>query len=226
MIAIIGGTGLEEYVKGKYTQIIGQSAYCITKINGVDVLFISRHGLEHQLMPSNVSYKENNYLMSLHKCKAIISLSACGSLNEKIKPGMLVCPDSVIDWTMRNETHTNRHVSMGEIFNKKLRNIILKYVKGCKSLITIEGPRFSTRAESKMFKSFGADIINMTTCPECFLAKELGMPYCVINMVTDYDSWKEGREVSHDEVKRIMALNVNKIVTLLDKILPEVDKYF
>jgi len=228
MIGIIGGSGLEDFIKADYIYEHNTSPYCFAKIKGVNIVFMSRHGLNHELMPHEVPYKNNALKLKQLGCKAIIDLSACGSLRGVIKPGDIVVPDSVVDWTNRLSSITNEHVSMGEVIDQDLREIILTETDcmGCNSLITIPGPRFSTKAESKMFRALDLDIINMTTCPFCFMIKELDIPYVVIAMVTDYDSWKPNHFVTIEEVKAVMKANAKKIMPVLEVILPIINKEF
>jgi 5'-methylthioadenosine phosphorylase len=230
MIGIIGGTGLEKFIDGEFVSQPDCSPYCFGKIRGVDVVFMSRHGLNHEFSPSRVPYANNVMMLKQLGCKAIVSLSACGSLRGSIKPGMIVVPKQVVDWTNRVSCYSSlgkpNHFSVADPFDEKLMELVLDVFpfKQVGSLVTIEGPRFSTRAESEMFRRLGFDLVNMTTCPECFLAKEIGVPYVVLNLVTDFDSWrKESKPVSFREVQRVMKANASKVSEALKVIVPVIE---
>lgn len=241
-IGIIGGSGLddpkiitnpeEKEVETKYGK--PSSTLTVGKINDVDVVIIARHGKEHNIIPTKVNFLANILALKEEGCTHILATSAVGSLREEIKPGNLVFPSQFIDFTRhRNLTFfTNKveHTTMPNPFDKKLRDLLCKtcdelgftYNKDA-TVITIEGPRFSTKAESHMFRSWGADIINMSTCPEAILANELKIPYQVIAMSTDYDCWKENEDPvtfdlilermkeNSDKVKKLIIHTVNKI---------------
>jgi 5'-methylthioadenosine phosphorylase len=215
-IGIIGGSGFEK-------------EFLANKIGNHEIFFLSRHGSEHELNPSEVNYEKNIREFKKIGVDMIIATSACGSLHEHIKPGDIVLPNQFIDWTTkRNNTINKKHTSMAEPFDEKMRkgfyevarslSIHLKFgISELTTVITIEGPRFSTRAESRMFKTF-AEVINMTTCPEVIFANELGIPYQVICMVTDYDSWdKDKKPVTIEEVNKVMNSNVEKVKLLITK---------
>jgi 5'-methylthioadenosine phosphorylase len=171
-------------------------------------------------------------------CTHIIATTAVGSLREEIGRGDIVIADQFIDFTRlrtvsfhdKFEPHHPEHASMAEPFDKSLRKLLNG---GCKELnikhhakgtvVTIEGSRFSTKAESRMFRQWGADIINMSVAPEAILANELGIPYAVIAMSTDYDCWKEDEEpVTWEAILKIFGENVNKVTKLLMHIIPKV----
>lgn len=160
-------------------------------------------------------------------CTHILATTACGSLREKFKPGDIIFIDQFIDNT-KHRTLTFYedklvHTPMAEPFDENLRKKLINAAKKLKikyhsggTMITIEGPRFSTKAESKMFRSWGADLINMSSVPEVILAKELGIPYQAIAMSTDYDSWKDDEEpVTIELVFKRMRENVEKVKQLL-----------
>ncbi|MFA6065197.1 MAG: S-methyl-5'-thioadenosine phosphorylase [archaeon] len=246
MIGIIGGSGLEdpqilqdakevtvETPYGKHTPIK------VGKIGSVNVAILSRHGYFHEYSPSSIPYKANIHALFKLGCKAIVATSACGSLKEEIAPGTLSFPDQFIDMTTKREQSFTEHgkvihESMAEPFDKHLRTILEKtcekigYEYSCETtIITIEGSRFSTKAESNMFRMWGGDLINMTTVPEVCLAKEMHIPYQVINLVTDYDCWREGTEaVTFEQVLKIMKTNAEKVKKLLIEALPEIKQKF
>lgn len=238
-IGIIGGSGLDSpniLEDAKDMQIdtpYGKpsSPLRVGKIAGVDVVLIARHGKEHTIPPSQVNFRANIHALKQIGCSHILATTACGSLRENIKRGDLVILDQFIDFTKHRfftfyeefEPHKPEHTPMAEPFSKELREIL---IDGCKKLkldyhskgtvITIEGPRFSTKAESKMFRSWGADVINMSIAPEAILANEAKIPYAAIAMSTDYDCWKEDEEpVSWQAILEIFAKNVEKVTRLL-----------
>jgi len=246
MIGIIGGSGLEDpniledaEEENVVTPYGVHSPIKIGKINGIEVALLSRHGYKHEYSPTTVPYKANIFALNALECKAIIAASACGSLREDISPGTLSFPSQFIDrTTLRNQSYTKHweviHESMADPFSGELRSILERCAKslgfeysGETTLVTIEGPRFSTRAESELFRSWGCDLINMTTVPEACLAKELKIPYQVINLVTDYDCWHEEKTpVTFEEVLKIMKANSEKVKKLIIAALPEVEKKF
>ena len=245
MIGIIGGSGLEGpklfsgFEEKKISTPFGDpsSAIAFGKIGKTAVAVLSRHGKNHSINPSNVNYRANIWGFKELGVTHILAASACGSLREKISPGYLVVPDQFIDWTTKRETsffdkEKVAHIPMAKPFCGVLSKIFFETgrklgfkIHGKGTVVTIEGPRFSTKAESLMFRSFGADIINMTTVPECVLAREAGICYSVIAMATDYDSWR-----SHDEsvtigiVLKLMKENAGKVKNIFADALPKIPK--
>jgi len=241
-IGIIGGSGLdnpdllEDFNEKDVTTHYGAPSSKLTcgKISGIGVCIIARHGKNHEIYPTEVNYRANIYALKQEGCTHIITTSAVGSLKEEIKPGHLVVPDQFIDFTKsRKNTFFDkfgevRHTEMAEPFDGKLRNLI---INECKiqnldhhqkaTIVVIEGPRFSTRAESHMFRQF-ADIIGMTTCPEAILANELKIPYATIAMSTDYDCWKtDEAPVTFEMVMQTMKNNADKVKKILLNIIPK-----
>ena len=204
------------------------------RIAGVEVVILARHGIDHGIMPTRVNYLANIFALKEEGCTHILAATAVGSLREEIKPGNLVFPAQFIDFTRhRNLTFFHDrvvHTPMSDPYDKRLTDILCKtcaelgfaYNRDV-TVITIEGPRFSTRAESHMFRAWGADIINMSTCPEVILADELGIPYQTIAMSTDYDCWKENEKpVTYEMVMKTMRDNAEKVKQLLIKVIPQV----
>ncbi|MBU1704691.1 MAG: S-methyl-5'-thioadenosine phosphorylase [Nanoarchaeota archaeon] len=246
-IGIIGGSGLDNPDILEDAKDIDvdtswgkpSSSLKVGKINGVDVVLLARHGREHTIPPTQVNLRANIQALKDQGCTHILATTAVGSLREEIDRGDLVIVDQFIDFTrLRNLTFHEHfepnkpiHTPMAEPFDDKLRQILIKKCKKLKlrhhdkgTVITIEGPRFSTKAESKMFRLWGADVINMSVAPECALANEAGIPYAAVAMSTDYDCWKEeGKPVTWDEVIKIFKQNVNKVTDLLLNTIPEVD---
>lgn len=242
MIGIIGGSGLDdskllkEAIEKKIETPYGKpsSAITIGKIDNIDVAILSRHGKDHKIMPSNVNFRANIWALKKLGVKHLIATTACGSLREEIMPGQLIFPTQFIDWTSkRASTFFDKekvcHIPMADPFCPKIRDTIIEISKKLKiphhekgTVITIEGPRFSTRAESKMFRTIGADIINMSTVPEVVLAREAGMCYQSIAMATDYDCWREGESVDIASIMKVFAKNVENVKNLLLTAIPKI----
>ena len=187
---------------------------------GARVAFLARHGRGHRLLPTEVPYRANIYAFKQLGVRQIVSVSACGSLREHRRPGEVVVPDQLFDQTRRRDNTffgggLAAHVSVADPFCPHLSGMLAEAVVAAGGtvhrggrLITIEGPRFSTRAESHTFRQWNMDVINMTTCPEAFLAREAEICYAVMNHVTDYDVWHESEEaVSVEMVIRILQKN-------------------
>ena len=208
-------------------------------IADVSVLILSRHGPGHSINPTNVNYRANIWALKEEGCTHILAATACGSLRERIAPGHFVFPDQFIDRTTKRiatffDGSDVRHVSMGNPFSAGMRSCL---VEACKSLgfehhnggtvVTIEGPRFSTKAESMMFRSWGCDIINMSTVPEIVLARELDLQYQSMAMSTDYDCWHESEEeVTMEMIYAIMVKNVNNVKKLIEQVIPLIGKQY
>jgi 5'-methylthioadenosine phosphorylase len=242
-IGIIGGSGLddpkllEDYKEEIISTPFGRPSSKITcgKLNGVEVCILARHGKNHEIPPSRVNFRANIYALKTLGCDCILGTSAVGSLREEIKPGDLVFPNQFIDFTKnrRNTFYDKigevKHTEMANPFSEKLRKILiegaeeLKLTKHNKAIVVVvEGPRFSTKAESFMFRNF-ADIIGMTTVPECTLAKEMGIEYASIAMSTDYDCWKENeKSVTFEMVLQRMKENSEKVKKLIFHVLPKI----
>ncbi len=241
-IGIIGGSGLddpkilEDFQEKDVDTPYGKPSSKLTcgKLSGVDVVVLARHGKGHTIMPTKVNFRANIWALKQQGCTHILAATAVGSLREEIKPGNLVFPNQFIDFTKHRTLtfHEEKvvHTPMAEPFDKKLRELLVKTCEKLgfpyntdKTVITIEGPRFSTKAESKMFRLLGADIINMSTCPEVILANELEIPYQSIAMSTDFDSWKEGEEpVTWDMIKERMHQNSEKVKKLLTEVVGKI----
>ena len=240
-IAVVGGTGIynpdtfelieEVYPDTPYGK--PSDKILIGRIAGVEVAFLHRHGTTIPYPPSSVPYRANMWALKELGCKYVISACAVGSLQEEFVPGDLVIADQFIDFTKRRDyTYFDDkivHISipdpfcpyLNSVFEDSAKRLGLKYHMGGRYLC-IEGPRFSTRAESHMFRNF-ADIIGMTVVPECQLARELGMCYCSLATVTDYDVWKEDDVVDIDMVKDTMARCLNNVLRLLEDGLPAIE---
>jgi 5'-methylthioadenosine phosphorylase len=242
-IGIIGGSGLDDpQILADAREIEVETAFgkpssplTLGKIEGVDVVILARHGRRHTIMPTNVPFRANIMALKEQGCTHILATSACGSLRLKIQPGHLVLPDQFIDrTTKRASTFYDRdrvcHIPMEEPFCPQLRRLLHETAEELeivhhldRTVITIEGPRFSTRAESRMFRAWGADIINMSTVPEVVLAREAGLCYQVIAMSTDYDCFMETKEnVTWEQIVSTMNANVAKVKRLLLAVIPRI----
>ena len=233
-IGIIGGSGLEDpkIIKdAKEIEVDTQygkpsSPLTVGKISGVDVVILSRHGRKHQIMPTNVPNQSNIQALKDQGCTHIVVSSAAGSLKEEIKPGDFVIVDQFIDrTTKRKSTFYEKdhvcHIPMAEPFCGELRNVLSDSAKelGFRvhekgTVITIEGPRFSTKAESHLWRQWKADVINMSTVPECVLAREAGLCYAAVVMSTDFDCWKSGETVDIQMVLKTFKQNAENVVKL------------
>lgn len=208
------------------------------KIAGIPVVLLGRHGREHTIPPSAVNYRANIQALKDCGCTHILATTAVGSLREDIGRGDLVIIDQFIDFTKQRKMtfhenfapHAPVHTPMAEPFNAALRQC---FISGCQqrgyrfhptgTVITIEGPRFSTKAESRMFRLWGADIINMSIATEAILANEAGIPYAAVAMSTDYDCWKEDEvSVSWEDILSVFKANAAKVTTLLQDCIPMV----
>lgn len=238
-IGIIGGSGLDnpDILAGpkdlEFDTPYGRPSSPLRsgKIKGTDVLLLARHGREHTIPPTQVNYRANIHALKTAGCTHIIATTAVGSLREGIGRGHLVILDQFIDFTRRRNItfydkfapHTPTHAPMADPFDETLRKALIASSKKLGivhhergTVVTIEGPRFSTRAESKMFRLWGADVINMSVAPECALANEAGIPYAAVAMSTDYDCWKEDEEpVTWEAVLEVFKKNVKTVTDLL-----------
>lgn len=237
-IGIIGGSGLDDPDILKDPEILEvetqygapSSSLMSGKIAGVETVILARHGRSHQFSPTQVNNRANIIALKNAGVSHIIATTACGSLRKEIDRGHLVILDQFIDFTrFRKNTFFDsfddgpQHTAMAHPFDENLRRKLYDeamqlqfqvHSTGC--VVTIEGPRFSTVAESKMFQLWGADVINMSTAPEAMLANEAGIPYSAVAMSTDYDCWKEDEiPVTWDEILAVFQKNADNVKTLL-----------
>ena len=245
-IGLIGGSGLEKLSIFSNPEEINMdtpygaptSSFFKGDFKGHTIYILSRHGRQHTIPPTQVNNRANIHAMQQLGCEAILVTTACGSLREEIKRGDLVILDQFIDFTLhrvntffdRFEPGVMGHTAMAEPFSKELRNHLIDAAKeldlsfhptGC--VVTIEGPRFSTRAESHMFRILGADVINMSIATEAALANEAGIPYAAVALSTDYDSWKHDEEpVTWEEVLKVIHQNVTNVTNLLVRVLEQI----
>jgi 5'-methylthioadenosine phosphorylase len=245
-IGIIGGSGLDDMqllegankVEADTPYGKPSSALKIGRISGVDVVLLARHGKNHQFSPTQVNYRANIHALKDMGVTHMIATTACGSLREEIGRGHLVIIDQFIDFTKHRKTtffesfkNGAVHTSMEEPFDAALRDTLyetsqelgLKIHNGG-TVITIEGPRFSTRAESKMFRLWGGDVVNMSVASEVILANEAQIPYAAVAMSTDYDCWKkEETPVTWEEILDVFNRNVDSIKKLLVSVVPKIE---
>ncbi len=229
-VGVIGGSGIYKLdaiklIKThKVTTPFGNPSAEIMEceVDGSAFYFLPRHGIGHHFTPSEVNYRANIFALKKLGVNTIVSISAVGSLQEQFAPREFVMVDQFIDWTkgLRKRTFFDEgmvgHVSVADPIEKSLCRRLHDSCQsaGVKShlggaYVCIEGPQFSTRAESKIYRSFGASVIGMTNCPEAFLAKEAGIAYATVAMVTDYDCWKE----EHCTVQEIMDVMKSNYVS-------------
>ncbi len=203
------------------------------EVDGYEFYFLPRHGSGHTILPSEINYRANIFAMKSLGVDTLVSLSAVGSLKEEISPRMIFLPDQFIDWTKGKRERTFfgegmvGHVSTAYPIEKSLQQRIKQ---ACEKLeinhaadgayICIEGPQFSSRAESEFYRSIGAKVIGMTNVPESYLAKEAGMAYATIALVTDYDCWKE-EHCTVDEIMKVMSDNYNTAKKLMPELVRE-----
>lgn len=247
-IGIIGGSGLDNPdILEQPSDRLANTAWGhpsaplkFGRIGGVDVVLLARHGREHTVAPSHVNYRANIQALKDAGCTHILATTAVGSLRTEIGRGDLVIIDQFIDFTKQRAMsfhesfapHRPVHTPMAEPFDARLRAILIDVCarRGLAfhrsgTVVTIEGPRFSTRAESNMFRAWGADIINMSIATEAALANEAGIPYAAAAMSTDYDCWKTDEEpVTWDAILAVFNENAKKVTTLLIDAIPLVAK--
>lgn len=233
-IGVIGGSGvyhieaLRDVHEVEVDTPFGppSDAYVTGVLDGVPVVFLARHGRGHRISPTRLNYRANIWGFKSLGVEYLISISACGSLKEELAPGHIVVPDQLVDRTRLRtlsffddpDTGTDGlvvHVSLADPFCPTLSQVCCEAVAATGnpvhqggSLVVIEGPRFSTKAESRIFRQWGCDIIGMTAIPEAQLAREAGMSYAAMVHVTDYDVWHESEDpVTVEAVIRVLQHN-------------------
>ncbi|MDP6670646.1 MAG: S-methyl-5'-thioadenosine phosphorylase [archaeon] len=249
VIGIIGGSGLDNpdilknakdlEVETPYGK--PSSALKIGEIGGKKVCMIARHGREHKIPPTQVNFRANIQALKDQGVSHILATTACGSLRKEIERGDLVILDQFIDFTRHRKItyyeefpaggENAKHTAMPDPFSEEMRKVLIETAKELKikfhekgTVITIEGPRFSTRAESKMFRIWGADVINMSVAPEAILSNEAGIPYAAVAMSTDYDSWAENEAtVTWEEILETFSKNVDNIKKLFVEAIAKID---
>lgn len=240
-VGIIGGSGLYHIpgVRAKGVERVEtpygspSSPVIIGDLAGVETAFIARHGEGHRCIPSEVPYAANIYALKSLGVRILVSFSAVGSLREEIEPRHFVVPDQLLDRTRGNRRTTFfgrgavAHVSFADPYCPRLRSILLSAAESAGAvvhdggtLVVIEGPAFSTRAESHFYRSMGASVIGMTALPEAKLAREAGMCYATLAMSTDYDCWRDSDDdVTAEMVFQVMKDNRDMALKVLGEVL-------
>ena len=244
-IGIIGGSGLDDpCLLEEPEEIEAETAFgrpssplTLGKIAGVDVAILARHGRRHQFSPTQVNYRANIQTLQEQGVTHILATSACGSLRTGIGRGDFVIVDQFIDFTRHRQAtffdsfeNGAGHTAMAEPFDLELRKVLFETAGGLGyrahdggTMVTIEGPRFSTRAESHMFRTLGGDVINMSVATEAALANEAAIPYAVVAMSTDYDCWKaDEAPVTWDEILAVFNENASNVKNLLANAIPKI----
>jgi 5'-methylthioadenosine phosphorylase len=233
-IGIIGGTGLYDPKLLKNVEETTLStpygapsdAITVAKLKGRRVAFLPRHGKKHTIRPTDVNSRANIFALKKLGVQWILASSTVGSLKEEYKPGDIVFVDQFIDRTTRREQsfYTEKqvcHISVAEPMCPDLRRILIAIAKDAGisahetgTYVCVEGPRFSTKAESRMFRGWGADVVGMTLVPECVLAREAEICYASIATVTDYDVWKD-HAVCVDDIVKTMRANIENVKRII-----------
>ncbi len=245
-IGIIGGTGLyeidgiedlhEERVETPFGD--PSDAFLVGKLDGVEAVFLSRHGRGHRFSPSEVPYRANIFGMKKLGVEWIISISAVGSLKEIVVPGHVILVDQFIDRTRgRPSTFFGNgivaHAAFGEPVCEALRGMLLDAAREAGAVVhdggtyvCMEGPAFSTKAESHLYRSWGATVVGMTNVPECKLAREAEISYATMAMATDYDCWHpEHDQVTLDKIIETLQANANLAKQIIKIVMPRVAAY-
>ena len=245
-IGIFGGSGFYSFL-GDVKEYTIETPYgktsdkiAIGKIAGKNVAFMPRHGRDHSIIPGDVNYRANVWAMKEIGCKYLISPCAAGSLQKEIKPGDIVFCDQFVDWTFgrRKDTFFEGpiviHVSAAETYCPNLRKLAIQSAEKLGlsfhktgTVVVINGPRFSSKAESKFFTSQGWGVINMTQYPESYLAKEMDMCPLNISLITDYDAGlvSDTEPVSHGAVMEVFKNNIENLKALLIQIITDFEEY-
>jgi len=244
-IGVFGGSGFYSFLDNVEEIEIDtpygkpSDKFAIATYEGKKIAFLPRHGKNHQFPPHMINYRANLYAMKQLGVKKILAPTASGSLKAEIKPGDFVICDQFVDRTSgRKDTFFDgpetKHPSPAHPYCPELRKLAIQagkdlgitiHEKG--TVVVIQGPRFSTVAESRWFSKMGWDVINMTQYPECYLARELGICYVNISLITDYDAGLEGRDdiapVTEEEVLKVFAQNNEKVKELLFEVIKRID---
>ncbi len=241
MIGVFGGTGFYDLLgESRQTEVdtpygSPSAPFTIGSVEGVEVAFLPRHGLDHQYPPHRIPYRANAWAMKELGVERIIGPCAVGSLSERFAPGHLVVTDQLVDRTYaRDVTFFDgpdvAHISFADPFCSELRPLAVEACRNAGAVthdggtnVIIQGPRFSTRAESRWYAQSGFDVINMTQIPEVQLARELEMCYVNIAVITDYDVGVEGHEhetVTHQAVMELFAQTLDTLKAAVLGLIP------
>ncbi len=239
MLGIIGGSGLYHLpgLENQRSERIEtpwgtpSDALRFGEINGLPLVFLPRHGSNHDVPPSDINYRANIDAMKRAGVTDLISVSACGSFREEMAPGTFVLVDQFIDRTFaRVKSFFGKgcvaHVAMADPVSPVLVDQLAKAAEGADityfkggTYLVMEGPQFSTRAESELYRQWGCDVIGMTNMPEAKLAREAEICYATVAMVTDYDCWHEDHhDVDISDILRVMKLNSENAQKLIGKL--------
>lgn len=240
-IGIIGGSGLYS-IEG--LQILEEievetpfgkpsAPVTIAQLDGRRVAFLPRHGKNHEHTPSEVPYRANIWALKQLGVFWIVAINAVGSLREEIAPGDFAIPDQLIDKTTKRANTMYEgvvvHVGLAYPFERILRQSLLEATQACQikvheraTYVCMEGPAFSTVAESHMHRQWGADIVGMTAMPEARLAREAEMSYASIALPTDYDCWREGDHVEVSAVLAILKQNISNVKKVIKEVIPRI----
>jgi 5'-methylthioadenosine phosphorylase len=238
MIGIIGGTGLYRMEALRVTETrelttpfgAPSSPIVLGQLGGREVAFLARHGLHHDLLPSEINFRANIWALKSVGARTVIGVSAVGSLREEIRPGDISLPSQYVDFTkgLRAASFFGRgivaHISTAQPVCRSTSDLIARVARSLgtpvhedKTYACVEGPRLGTRAESFFLRSAGADLVGMTNVPEAFLAVEAQVGYCTISLATDYDCWLEdaSQHVSAEQVIALFHKNLGRVQQLI-----------
>ena len=244
-IGIIGGSGLYELDGLEDIETIDifdtpfgkpSDQFIKGKLNGVEVVFLSRHGKGHRISPSEINYRANIFALKSIGVEAIISVSACGSLKEEIKPMDFVVPEQFVDRTLKDRETSFftggivAHVAFADPVSPELSEILIESAREADAsihaggtYIVMEGPQFSTKAESNLYRSWGMDIIGMTNVTEAKLAREAEISYATLAAVTDYDCWHPDHDsVTVEMILDYLSKNIAKAKEILTIAIPKI----
>ncbi len=242
VLGIIGGSGvydIEGLANPRWERVASpwgepSDALLMGTLHGVDMVFLPRHGRGHVHSPSTIDYRANIDALKRAGVTDIISVSACGSLREELPPGTFVLADQFIDRTFAREKSFFgkgfvAHVSMAHPVCPRLLGALDEAAREARipssrggTYLAMEGPQFSTLAESNLYRAWGCDVIGMTAMPEAKLAREAEIPYAIVAMVTDYDCWHPDHDhVTVDQVIRVLVSNADRARALISKVVPK-----
>ncbi|MGB9134769.1 MAG: S-methyl-5'-thioadenosine phosphorylase [Candidatus Bathyarchaeia archaeon] len=242
-IGIIGGTGIYDpklLQKAKETRVRTpygppSDAIAVGELSGRRIAFLPRHSKKHTIRPTDVNSRANIFALKKLGVQRILAPATVGSLREEFKPGDVVFIDQFIDRTTRREQsfYTGEqvcHISVAEPMCPELRQSLVDAAEDANvdahkagTYVCIEGPRFSTKAESRLYRAWGADVVGMTLVPECVLAREAEICYATIATVTDFDVWKD-KPVSAETVQKTMRENVEKVKRIITEAITKIPK--
>ena len=235
--AIIGGTGVYDVMEGATTQSIvtayGDVSYDLVKIGDTEVIFLARHGKEHNLPPHKINYRANMMALKMLEVDEIMAICAVGSMNDAYEPGDIVVINDFMDFTKNRiqtffdgDTERVAHVEMTDPYCNRLRGMLVHgfeaHALNCKGnavYVCTEGPRFETAAEIRMYRQLGGDVVGMTNIPESVLAKELGICYAAVGVITNWCTGIEGKAIAGHQITASMNQNKEKLTRLFLELL-------